>query len=456
MKPAADAFERSYTEGVLDELPPPPAAARRAAAVRAVAPYALRGCVLLPDRAIEQGSVVISGETITAVVDGPADPGVRVVETDGVILPGLIDLHGHPEYNVFAAWEPPRLYPNRYAWRQSHEYAQVVKDPWAKLQSDPPLLTTQTRYAEVRALIGGVTAIQGASAKYPDKSEALVRNVDLNVFGQHKARAMIDLGRADDADTQRLRQQIDAGAVNAFYVHLAEGVDDRSRAELDALANAGLLTPATIIIHGTALTAAQLGQVKDAGAKMVWSPQSNLRLYGQTTAAGQALAMGITVGLGADWLPSGSPSLLEEMKVARAALRSQGVSIPAPKLVQMVTSGAAAIAGLDAHLGTLAAGRPADVLVLERRLADPWENVVEALPSWVELVTIGGMPLYGRADWVGALTGQPPREQVWAWGKQMALDTSYAALSSTSDPPKLADLRAALVGRYPQVGPVLA
>ncbi len=122
----------------------------------------------------------------------------------------------------------------------------------------------------------------------------------------------------------------------------------------------------------------------------------------------------------------------------------------------MVTSGAAAIAGLDAHLGTLAAGRPADVLVLERRLADPWENVVEALPSWVELVTIGGMPLYGRADWVGALTGQPPREQVWAWGKQMALDTSYAALSSTSDPPKLADLRAALVGRYPQVGPVLA
>ena len=29
-----------------------------------------------------------------------------VIDTDGVILPGLIDLHGHPEFNVFAAWEP--------------------------------------------------------------------------------------------------------------------------------------------------------------------------------------------------------------------------------------------------------------------------------------------------------------------------------------------------------------
>jgi cytosine/adenosine deaminase-related metal-dependent hydrolase len=29
--------------------------------------------------------------------------GVSVHPTGGVILPGLIDLHGHPEFNVFAA-----------------------------------------------------------------------------------------------------------------------------------------------------------------------------------------------------------------------------------------------------------------------------------------------------------------------------------------------------------------
>ena len=64
--------------------------------------------------------------------------------------------------------------------------------------------------------------------------------------------------------------------------------------------------------------------MKDAGAKLVWSPQSNLRLYGETTLAAEALDVGVTMGLGADWLPSGSQSLLHEMKVARRELSRPG------------------------------------------------------------------------------------------------------------------------------------
>jgi hypothetical protein len=47
----------------------------------------------------------------------------------------LIDLHGHPEYNVFAAWEPPRVYANRYQWRRSAEYRAVIRDPYTLLTS---------------------------------------------------------------------------------------------------------------------------------------------------------------------------------------------------------------------------------------------------------------------------------------------------------------------------------
>ena len=69
-----------------------------------------------------------------------------------------------------------------------------------------------------------------------------MRNVDLRLFGQDRARSVIDLGRLDDAARTRLREQIDAGQVTALYVHLAEGVDDRSRREFDELVEAGLLT----------------------------------------------------------------------------------------------------------------------------------------------------------------------------------------------------------------------
>jgi 5-methylthioadenosine/S-adenosylhomocysteine deaminase len=458
----SDFAAERYLEGILDEVPPEserrsvPAALPTAAPAR---PFALRGCVLTPKRKLDDGYVVVSDGTIASV--GTKRPeGVKIVDTDGVVLPGMIDLHGHPEYNVFAAWEPPKLYANRYRWRDSAEYKLVVREPWTRLTDDPSLLRDLTRYAEARALVGGVTAIQGASAKYPGKEEALVRNVDLRIFGKHKARSIIDLSRADDDDRRKMRAKIDAGDVTAVYVHLAEGLDDRSRKEFDELKEAKLLTPATVIIHGTALTDAQLGEVKDAGAKLVWSPQSNLRLYGETTAAARAVELGIPVGLGADWLPSGSQSLLAELSVARRTLERQQVKLSTKELdkalLRMVTTDAARVAGLEGSLGELAKGRPADLLVLERHFADPWENVVTAHPAWVQLVTIGGDLCYGRSDWMGELLPDTaPLERLVAWGKQMLLDTSYVALPTAAQP-RLGEIRSRLLARFPQTGPIFA
>lgn len=50
--------------------------------------------------------MVVADGQVTEV--GDRRPMGCTIDTGGVVLPGLIDLHGHPEYNVFAAWEPPR------------------------------------------------------------------------------------------------------------------------------------------------------------------------------------------------------------------------------------------------------------------------------------------------------------------------------------------------------------
>ena len=132
--------------------------------------------------------------------------------------------------------------------------------------------------------------------------------MDRRIFGAHRARSIIDLDRTPPADRVRLRAQIDAGEVDAVYVHLAEGVDARSHDEFAELKQANLLTAATIIIHGTALTPADLDDVAAAGAKLVWSPQSNLRLYGATTPAGEAIRRGIPVALGRTGSPAEAPA----------------------------------------------------------------------------------------------------------------------------------------------------
>jgi 5-methylthioadenosine/S-adenosylhomocysteine deaminase len=292
-----------------------------------------------------------------------------------------------------------------------------------------------------------------------------VRNIDKWIFGGQVGRALIDLPDPDSEwgmDSLRsILAGIEAGEVKAFYAHLAEGRSDNelSRDEFGKLVELDAVTPATVVIHGTALTREQLAELRDAGTKLVWSPQSNLRLYGETTRAADALELGLPVGLGADWLPSGSTSLLAEIKVARRCLAEQGHE-PTPKaLVDMVTRDAAKIAGLEDKLGQLKGGRAADLVVFERRREDPWENIVEASPSWVDLVMIDGDLAYGRADWMTDLVAESDQgrlEALIAWGKPVLLDTSYTAEEADQGQPPLAQLRADLIAEYPPVGPIFA
>jgi imidazolonepropionase-like amidohydrolase len=430
-------------------------------------PFALHGAVITPTALLRAGYVVVDSGLITDVTTRKPRDVPLIIETNGVILPGLIDLHGHPEFNVFAAWEPPQQFANRYRWRDSDIYHRLVRDPQNVLIG-ALAPHTQLRYAEVRALVGGVTAIQGASAKTarsPD-SEPLVRNVDLWIFGQHKARSMIDLpsgktGRSWD-QLQKVLTDIGNGHVDTFYLHLCEGMrgDQRSQTEFGHFLEFEAATEATVVIHASALSPDQLSELANKHSRMVWSPQSNLRLYGQTTLAGEAIRLGIPVALGADWLPSGSTSLLAELHVARRVLAEQGQPLPADDLVAMVTETAAHVAGLGDFLGAITPGRAADLVVLERRVSDAYENVCQADPSWVELVCIGGDVAYGRADWFDQLTSSATGttvESLIAWGKQMKLDTGFQAVQEKAKPvPSLSQLRADLIAQYPAVGPVFA
>ena len=90
---------------------------------------------------------------------------------------------------------------------------------------------------------------------------------------------------------------------------------------------------------------------------MVWSPLSNLLLYGGTADVAAAHAAGVPIALGSDWSPSGSRNLLAELKVARVVNASLS---PAPftdrDLVAMATRDAAAMLGWGDALGSIGDG----------------------------------------------------------------------------------------------------
>ena len=117
-------------------------------------------------------------------------------------------------------------------------------------------------------------------------------------------------------------EQLDATAPRlkegrAFFYHLAEGVDPVLRDEFRFLDRHNCVRDGLVGIHSTALTDADFRRwQRRGGGSIVWSPFSNLWLYGDTTDVLSARRRGLRVCLGSDWTPSGTRNLLGELKVA--------------------------------------------------------------------------------------------------------------------------------------------
>src|SRR5262249_39413363 len=114
---------------------------------------------------------------------------------------------------------------------------------------------------------------------------------------------------------------------SCYLLHLSEGTDAAARSHFQALKGSDgkwALSDKLAGIHSVALTPADFDIMAANGAAMVWSPLSNLLLYGKTADVAAAKAAGLRIGLGPDWSPSGSKNLLGELKVARVYSQLNG------------------------------------------------------------------------------------------------------------------------------------
>lgn len=367
------------------------------------ATYALGGTVILPWGTMN-GYVLVKDDSIVGLVASrDAVPcGATVVDTGGVIAPGLVDLHNHVAYNFMGPWAAPKLYNNRYQWADDPSYATAVKAPYNAVKNAGHLCQAQ-KYGELRALMGGTTTIQG-SIGYTCQN-GWVRNVESYMFCRdHIRQNVLPVKSISTTDAQRLISQFEAGTTKAYLVHLAEGIDDSSRAELDTLRSLGLLRKEVVAIHATALNPAQLQEMGTAGMKIVWSPASNLALYGTTTDIPTALSAGIKVALAPDWTPSGSNHLLGELKVADRINKTRFNNLLSDQqLFDMATSIPAEIAGLQDKVGRIAPGMAADLVVVRANGKAPLRAVIEAEQADVLLTVVGGQAMYGDTTMLGTL-----------------------------------------------------
>jgi cytosine/adenosine deaminase-related metal-dependent hydrolase len=431
--------------------PDPPPAPRGTPSVTqgAASLWLLRGRVVTPDIVFDPGEVLVSGTTISCVgtcAGTPAAAGATVIDTAGVIYPGLVDAHNHTQYDYLPQWHPspPALFQNRGQWPQRQDYKDFVRSVNA---NESLFKCEQVKYGEVVALLGGTTTMEGTYNSDLTCFRTLVHNAE---HSELNPKARTNIGGVDGITSTAaasLRADLLSGKTTAYILHLGEGIDASSEAEFGKLVALGLLLPGTVIIHGTALTPADFAQMGAAGTKLVWSPQSNLVLYGATTNIPAALGAGVSVSLAPDWTLSGGPTLLQELKAARDYTCSTWPGLlDAAALVKMVTSVPADAMAVQAKVGRLAPGLLADLLVIRDRGQDPYRTLIEAQQADVRLVMIGGNLRYGDAALVEA-TGRYPCEALSVCGEDKRICVPDTALASNDKfNESLADLLAAVRG----------
>ncbi len=348
-----------------------------------------RGAVYIHDGVIE----AVQPETAPA----PAGFGsARRVRTAGLITPGLIDLHNHLAYNTLPLWTGrDAAYATRYQWPGAPTYQSDVSNPAQALGIAAP--AAALRFAEVKAVVGGVTAIQGSPPVTRAFPGWMVRNVEKEAIGVKKPIFQSVLPATPDQLDTTAGRMVDG---RSFIYHLSEGVDPGLRKEFTLLHDHGCVGDGLIGIHSTALTAADYAAWSLAGGgAVVWSPLSNLWLYGGTTDVLAARAAGLRVCLGSDWTPSGTRNVLGELKIA-ATWNEQTLAgaLTDADLVEMVTAnpGDTLTRAWGIQVGRLAPGALADIAVFANVDGDPWRTVLRATERHVRLVIVGGRPAYGN------------------------------------------------------------
>ena len=391
--------------------------------------YILKGRVVPmtgQNNVIENGNIMIDDGMIKAVwADGEIPPintdDITVHDTDATIYPGLIDLHNHMHYNHIPLWDfnvhlsesqksEEGGYTNRGQWGDNWDYGPSITWMKTNMQSYSrwDMSSEQMKYAEVQAVSGGVTAVQGSPSSGTDSWDSMLsRNVELYNFGQGGMYTCAVCGAEDeDYSGQHLIDKSNAGTLNAWFVHLSEGVDQVSKNEFDALYNKGLIMNETVVIHGTALDQSQFNKMGEVDAGLVWSPISNLLLYGDTTDVVAADNAGVTISLAPDWGPSGSKNNLHELKTADLWNReSLDGHFSDYELVEMVTSNAAEIANWQKFVGQIGIGMYADLVVVDTFHDNPYRNLIEAIDPDIRLTIVQGKAVFGDVDLMTAMNG---------------------------------------------------
>lgn len=325
-----------------------------------------------------------------------ADTDVELA--DHVIIPGLINAHTHAAMNLMRGladdlplmtWLNEHIWPTEARWISEefiHDGTQLAIAEMLRggvtcfndMYFYPDVTARAAAQTGMRAVIG-LIVIDFPSAWACNADEYLRKGVELHDRYQHHPlitsalapHAPYTVGDEALAKVAMYAEELDI----SIHMHVHETADEVSQAvaasgrrPLARLDGLGLLSPRLQAVHMTQLTEAEIERCAEAGLHVIHCPESNLKLASGFCPVHKLRQAGINVALGTDGAASNNDlDILSETRTA--ALLAKGVAgdasaVPAADALRMATLGGARALGLDGEIGSLRAGKQADIAAI--------------------------------------------------------------------------------------------
>src|SRR5579863_2773853 len=385
---------------------------------------------------IENGAVAVRGDSIVAV--GPSADiaaqydAAKIVDVRGaIVMPGLINGHAHAAMSLFRGMADD-----------------LALDDWLKKYIFPAearnvtedFVVWGTRLGMLEMLRGGITTY--ADMYYFEDAVARVTKEAgmRGVLGE----TILDFPAPDNKTTQQAfeytQKFIDhwtgdplitaAVGPHSIYtlsektlqdsaalarrnrapiaIHIAEAPfelqlsrEKHGATPVAYLERIGLLGPDVIGAHCIWVDAADIAILTHFGVGCTHNPSSNMKTAAGVMPVIDMLAAGQAVGLATDGAASNNnQDMFEEMDLAaklQKIARRDPRALPAEEVVEMATIGGARALHMEKEIGSLEAGKQADVIVVDTTAphATPMYNVYSELvfalkASDVKTVVVGG------------------------------------------------------------------
>lgn len=391
--------------------------------------------------AIQAGRIVAVVPQAQALIEYAPKQHVQLV--NHAIIPGLVNLHTHAAMSLLRGLADDlalMTWLKDHIWPAEAKYVSpdFVKDGsllacaemlrggitcFSDMYFFPEATAAAVDQSGMRAMLGMI-ALEFPSAYAADADDYLRKGLETrDLYRSHERLRFCMAPHApytvsDKTLTQvlTLAEQLDI----PIHIHVHETLDEiaesvqqfqqRPLARLEAL---GILGPQVVAAHMVHLNAAEIALCAERGVHIAHCPISNLKLASGIAPISAFLSAGVNVGLGTDGAASNNRlDLLSDMRLS--ALLAKGSSgdataVPAHQALAMATLHGARALGLEDEIGTLEAGKAADMVAFDC--------------SSLEM-----SPCFDLASHLVYVAGREHISDVWVGGKRLLEQGALTAL----------------------------